>query len=115
MIELSSHAQGLINAQIDRYETKLPERRIELEMMWTRVIANSGRQDSVCELIRFLHRMAGSAGNFGFKRLGWAAGALEQALKSQQHQPDQISRDCQALLDQLLTEIDFSIKARVVG
>lgn len=104
MIELSPQTLILLAAQQERYVAKLPGRKADIERVWVDIIQDIYRPKAVADLIEITHRIAGSAGSFGFKNLGLASRALEQGLQSAEHDSELIAISCQPLIDQLFIE-----------
>lgn len=62
------------------FAAALPERLEAIEDCWRTAYAAKAWGDAHAELTQLAHSMAGSAGTFGFRRLGEKAKALEEAL-----------------------------------
>lgn len=63
------------------YRSKLPRRRLALLALWQRLPADTDARGIAPELRLQVHRLAGSAGAYGFDRLSQAARVVDQALK----------------------------------
>lgn len=65
-------------ARMEEYGRRLPMRLSEIEMLWER--AQTGDEAALDALHTHAHKLHGSAGMYGFPRLGEAARALDLAL-----------------------------------
>ncbi|HRQ64426.1 MAG TPA: response regulator [Xanthomonadaceae bacterium] len=63
------------------YRSKLPRRRLALLALWQRLPEDSDARGIAPELRLQVHRLAGSAGAYGFDRLSQAARVVDQSLK----------------------------------
>lgn len=87
------------------FRGELPERLAAINTLWDSVVA--GRHDAaqMDELIRAVHKIAGSAGTFGLAALGDAAAAMEARLEpyrgTAQRLDDVVREDITGLLNQL--------------
>lgn len=63
----------------DCYQNELPEKITEISTLWTQLSTNWNKESTLV-LIGHLHRIAGSAGSFGFRLLGEYAREAQQDL-----------------------------------
>jgi HPt (histidine-containing phosphotransfer) domain-containing protein len=70
-----------LKALYSRYRDALPERLGRLDGLLAE--ARGGSADSLKAFVADLHKLAGTAGSFGFDELGTAAGSLENAIRDQ--------------------------------
>ncbi len=63
------------------YRSKLPRRRLALLALWQRLPSDSDARGIAPELRLQVHRLAGSAGAYGFERLSEAARVVDRMLK----------------------------------
>ena len=83
MSELSREAQDL-QAQLTRqFIATLPEKRASLEASWNQVRASQWSPETLAQLRILAHKLAGSAGSYGFEELGALALNLDVALDSE--------------------------------
>ncbi len=107
LIILSEKAHKLIAEQRQRYIESMPvKRRVILECM-TQITAavRSGEPDLCDKLFQQIHRLAGSAGSYGFEDLGQAASVVDRYLIAKSLQADDFP-ELGSLLQKLLDEID---------
>ncbi len=98
VIELSSRAKTLLLAQRDRYLQSLPDRKANILECWQRWNADREDRSVLKELTSALHKLAGSAGNFGLSGIGDAARKLEAMLK----QDDPCAGECERIYQSLM-------------
>ena len=65
----------------ERYRTSMAEKANELEALWP-LPTSSPAKDRIPVLRQTLHRLAGSAGSYGFTEIGAQARLLEQWLSA---------------------------------
>jgi diguanylate cyclase (GGDEF)-like protein len=94
-----------------RYLASVPDKLKQLRDAWSQVQANGWSADNLEPLRGIAHRLAGSAGSYGFHPQGQAAAALEELLvrfveaPDEQTRPEQIAQGFERLsagLQQLL-------------
>ena len=107
LIILSEKAHKLIAEQRQRYIESMPvKRRVILECMAQITAAvRSGEPDLCDKLFQQIHRLAGSAGSYGFEDLGRAASVVDRYLIAKSLQADDFP-ELGILLQKLLDEID---------
>jgi len=76
---VSAKAERLANLRA-RYATRLPERVSELRAAFE-IAATSSTPEGWGGLWKLFHNMAGSAGGYGFPRVGQLANAAQAALR----------------------------------
>ena len=82
MSGLSGEAQTL-QAQLTRkFMATLPEKRANFETSWNQVQVNQWSPESLAQLRKLAHKLAGSEGSYGFEELGDQALILDVALES---------------------------------
>ena len=62
------------------YIATLPDKRADLERLWTAACADAAADETWQALRTLAHRLSGSAPNYGFEALGDAARALDACL-----------------------------------
>lgn len=77
-----SEASDPLEALFAEYRERLPRRRRALAALWRRLPDDDESGGVSAELRLQVHRLAGSAGAFGFDRLSVAARQVDQLLKS---------------------------------
>lgn len=77
-----SEASDPLEALFAEYREKLPRRRRALAALWKRLPEDDESAGVCAELRLQVHRLAGSAGAFGFDRLSAAAREVDQRLKA---------------------------------
>ena len=104
---LSEKAHKLIAEQRQRYIESMPVKRgVILECMTQiKAAVRSGEPDLCDKLFQQIHRLAGSAGSYGFDNLGQAASVVDRYLIARSLQPDDFP-ELGSLLQKLLDEID---------
>ena len=107
LIILSEKAHKLIAEQRQRYIESMPvKRRAILECMeQIKAAVRSGESDLCDKLFQQIHRLAGSAGSYGFEDLGQAASVVDRYLIAKSLQADDFPK-LGSLLQKLLDEID---------
>lgn len=108
---LSEQAQKLIAAQRSRYVDSMPDKRDVIRQCMHQVSAavRSGEPDLCEKLFQQVHRLAGSAGSYGFEELGQAASVVDRYLIANSLQVDDLP-ELASLLQKLLDEIDEIIR-----
>ncbi len=98
-------AADKLRALQQSFATQLPERLATIRHLWVALQDNSVEAESCRELYRMIHSLAGSAGTFGFQRLGQAARQLEEFLM---HLNDAAYSDAEsvATIDSGLNQLD---------
>ena len=97
---MSAWRKGLGDAEFEAlhaaYEASLPAklRQIDTLARQLREAGSHGMKDTASDLGRAAHRLAGSAGNFGFAKLSNVASELEDLTTEILHRDDP-SRDAQ--------------------
>jgi len=82
------------------------KREVILECMAQNMAALHSGDSQVCDkLFQQIHRLAGSAGSYGFEELGRAASVVDRYLIARSLQPDELPK-LESLLRNLLDEID---------
>ncbi|MEJ8566400.1 Hpt domain-containing protein [Elongatibacter sediminis] len=90
----------------DRYLASLADRHGTLNRLWTRFKRNSEDLDAVHGIQDEAHRLAGTAGSYGFPDLGDLARAVDTPLRGELARPTPdaafLARQCDQLLPALL-------------
>ncbi len=63
-----------------RYRASLPNKRASVELAWRSLCAGSADRHNRLDLMRVLHRLAGSAPSYGYERIGALASKAEERL-----------------------------------
>ena len=91
-----------------RYAERLPEKISEIEAAWDSLQASESFGAAASALRNLAHKLAGTAGSYGFSKLSGAAAALENELDTipkQKRNASQATRtNMQALVDRLVSE-----------
>jgi len=69
-----------ISALVETYHKSLPEKADEIFATWQAVEAESFSPSSIVELKTLMHKIAGSAGMYGYSELSSEASKIEQIL-----------------------------------
>lgn len=80
MKDLSNLARERHAKLLRAYVASLPEKQARIEECWLQVQATDFSPGSMAGLRDLAHRLAGSAGSYGFDSLGEAAKTLDEAL-----------------------------------
>lgn len=110
MTVLSEQAHKLITIQRRRYIESMPLKREAIVQCLTQVTAaiRDGETAFCDKLFQQVHRLAGSAGSYGFETLGNAASAVDRYLIA--HTPEAINLpELESMLLTLVDEIDTII------
>lgn len=104
---LSEKAHKLIARQRQRYIDSMPVKRdVILQCMaQIRQKVRSGELDLCEKLFQQIHRLAGSAGSYGFEDLGQAASVVDRYLIARSLEPGDLP-ELESMLQNLLDEID---------
>lgn len=104
---LSEQAHQLIAKQRQRYIKSMPDKREVVFYCKAQISAavRSGEPDLCDKLFQQIHRLAGSAGSYGFEDMGRAASVVDRYLMAKSLQPDDLP-ELESLLQKLLDEID---------
>lgn len=104
---LSEQAHKLIAKQRQRYIESMPVKRDVIlrcmEQIQQKV--SNGEPDLCDKLFQQIHRLAGSAGSYGFEDLGQAASVVDRYLIAKTLQPGDLP-ELGVMLQKLLDEID---------
>ena len=108
---LSEQAQKLIAVQRRRYIESMPEKRKAIGQCMAQVSAAvRDGEPSLCDkLFQQVHRLAGSAGSYGFESLGQAASVVDRYLIANPLQVADLP-ELSSMLQNLLDEIDDIIR-----
>ena len=108
---LSKRAQELVAKQRRRYVESMPDKREMISQCLAQISeAMLSGETKLCEkLFQQVHRLAGSAGSYGFESLGQAALAMDRYLVTN---PTGVSNlhELASMLQNLLDEIDDIIR-----
>ena len=106
-MKLSERAQKLIAEQRCRYIDSMPSKKQTIRRCMAEVsaAARSGKPDLCDKLFQQVHRLAGSAGSYGFDSLGRTASTVDRYLIANSPGPGDLT-ELATLLQKLLTEID---------
>ena len=104
---LSEQAHKLIAKQRQRYIESMPVKREVIFQCMAQISAavRTGEPDLCDKLFQQIHRLAGSAGSYGFEGLGKAASVVDRYLIAKSLQADDLP-ELKSLLQKLLDEID---------
>ena len=108
---MSEQAQKLIAVQRRRYIDSMPEKRKVIRQCMAQVSAavRDGEPNLCDKLFQQVHRLAGSAGSYGFESLGQAASVVDRYLIANSPQVADLP-ELSSLLQNLLDEIDEIIR-----
>ena len=111
LISLSEQAQRLIAEQRRRYVDSMPaKRKAILECVDQVNAAVQSRDPDLCDtLFQQVHRLAGSAGSYGFDALGRAASVVDRYLIAKSPGVDELP-ELESFLQKLVDEIDDIIR-----
>jgi HPt (histidine-containing phosphotransfer) domain-containing protein len=73
------------------FRAGLPARLADIDQLWQQIIGGDHASQRIADLIRAVHKIAGSAETFGLTAVGQAAAALESRLepyRDMQQPPD---------------------------
>lgn len=84
------------------FAAALPDRVTVLAAGWQTAKDAHSRGDALAELTRLVHSIAGSAGTFGYRRLGEVARELEQTLAQLTKAPDNLFSAEQSRISELI-------------
>jgi len=104
---LSEKAHKLIAKQRQRYIESMPVKRNAIMACMTQINAavRSGEPDLCDKLFQQVHRLAGSAGSYGFENLGQAASVVDSYLIAKSLQAVDLPK-LESMLQKLIDEID---------
>ena len=103
---LSEQAHKLIAIQRKKYiESMTVKRKVILQGMAQVRAGADGQPDIGDNLFQQIHQLAGSAGSYGFDRLGQAASVIDRYLIARKQQAFEMS-ELESYLNDLLLEID---------
>jgi len=109
---LSSEAQARQAQLLRKYMASLPEKRARIGDGWKQLQSSGWSADMLAKLIIEVHRLAGSAGSYGFEELGAVALTLVGSLKSGAGSPELrrvIGQQITSLLEALETAASETI------
>jgi HPt (histidine-containing phosphotransfer) domain-containing protein len=108
---MSEHAHKLIAEQRRRYIKSMPEKKAAILQCMAQVnsAVKSGEANLCDKLFQQVHRLAGSAGSYGFDSLGHAASVVDRYLIASSPGPGNLT-ELTSMLKKLLTEIDEIIR-----
>jgi HPt (histidine-containing phosphotransfer) domain-containing protein len=96
------------------YRTGLPARIAGIDELWGGIMRGVDTSQTMNDLIRELHSIAGSAETFGLTAVGQAAAAAESRLEPYRH-IQQMPDASRAEIAQLLEELRHAARADVSG
>jgi HPt (histidine-containing phosphotransfer) domain-containing protein len=109
-VKLSEETQNLIAAQRRKYIDSMPAKKQAIRQCLTQVnsAVRSGKADLCDQLFQQVHRLAGSAGSYGFDSLGQAAGVVDRYLIAHPLEPGDMGdmAELAGMLQKVLDEID---------
>lgn len=107
LLMLSERAKKLIAEQQHIYIDSMPAKKLAIQqcMAQVKAVAGSGAPDLCDKLFQHVHRLAGSAGSYGFDSLGQAASIVDRYLISNSPGVGDLT-ELAGMLQNLLTEID---------
>ena len=110
-MQLSEQAQKLIAKQRRNYIESMPDKREAICqcMAQVRCAVQSAKVDLCETLFQQVHRLAGSAGSYGFESLGEAASVVDRYLIANSPSVTDLP-ELESLLQSLLNEIDDIIQ-----
>lgn len=96
-----------------RYRSSLPAKRERVEQAWQAFAGDPGRRGHRQELMRVLHRLAGSAPGYGYERVGALAARAEARLAraAAEPEPDPAAGALHALARELAPLVDSLLDA----
>lgn len=111
LIMLSEQANKRIAEQRRRYIESMPVKKAAIQKYMVQVSAavRRGESDLSDELFQQVHRLAGSAGSYGFDSLGQAASLVDRYLIDNSPNIGELP-ELASMLQKLLDEIDDVIK-----
>jgi len=86
------HDDPRMEALRTRYAASLPDKRAALLAAWQAWRASDDAPAYLRELATQAHRLAGSAGSYGYDELGASASALDRLVASLPHAPGDTAR-----------------------
>lgn len=110
---LSESAKKLVAEQRRIYVESMPskERTIQRCMRQVKAATQSGETGPCDELFLHVHRLAGSAGSYGFEALGQAASSVDRYLVANSPGMGDFA-ELTVKLQKLLNELDKAIQTR---
>ncbi len=75
--------QAKLQALQDKFRKKLPQRMAQIRDHWRAFESDGGQNNSAANLLQAIHSLAGSAGTFGYQRLGLLARQFELLLREE--------------------------------
>ena len=111
LITLSEQAQKLIAKQRLKYIESMPDKREVICRCMTQVsnAVRKGEGDLCDTLFQQVHRLAGSAGSYGFESLGEAASVVDRYLIANKPEVTDLP-ELESMLQKLLDEIEDIIQ-----
>lgn len=104
--ELSPAAQVKLAARKERYVASLKDKRAELERLASPILADDIQAATLEPLRDAVHKIAGSAGLYGFPELQSSASALDLALLKVGNLDDPVAPVFRRLIEKLFTAFD---------
>jgi HPt (histidine-containing phosphotransfer) domain-containing protein len=107
------NADTRLQALQSRYQTSLPNKRASVELAWRALCADSTDPARLESLARLVHRLAGSAGSYGYREIGEIAGSADALLEKlgRLDEPEPSPADCCSILDGLTPLIASLLQA----
>lgn len=84
------------------FRAELPGRIAEIDSLWGQIVHGEYSPQCMAELIRAVHKLAGSAETFGLGAVGQAAAAAESSLEPYRDAPRPPDAAAQGGISQLL-------------
>lgn len=105
--------QSATEALTQRYRASLPEKQSELALAWEQWLAIPGEHGAKLKLQSLVHKLAGSAGLYGFEDLGRQARAVDGTLAAWEDETPTLRKP----LDEFCREVAGAVEMllRVLG
>ena len=84
--------QSATDALTQRYRASLPEKQSELALAWEQWLAAPGEQAAKLRFQGLVHKLAGSAGLYGFEDLGRQARSVDSSLAAWEEETPPLRR-----------------------
>lgn len=109
-MKLTENASVLIREQEARYLHSLPRKKSDLQTAWDEAQRQSWSVRTAGHFKTLVHRLAGSAGSYGYDELGRAAKCLDHLLGSMPHE-EAPGKRAAALFGEIISQLELAIGA----
>ena len=107
--------QNKLDKLREKYAADLPEQVTDIHKYWQQLINNPGDQDTINELLKICHGLAGTGASFGYTLLSEHTREIEHFLRPVSEKHSDIDMDKMYEVTELIEQLDDDCKQIVHG